>query len=564
MRRLNNSIFQGDPPKLDMSQFWNKPADYPFEEEEQPSPPANRTQLAIDRGYLPEREEGLSNQEYMDALAENPKEKKPFDFFNFGLGMRRASAGASWLSGIKERNRQNQYLQNQLSTLGQLDALPAEQPNPYNLYAKYGGKLSKFGGGGGKEDPKKKQQEPPKREPIIVNDKNDPRLKAYSDSLKTFNSYEAVGNYVKNLPYVSGNSTQKERELFNKINSQYPSGNTQPYRTDEMEPIDKEVYHKDGKNRFIVAKAKKPVQPVIYQQQPKSNIKSNELIGYSTNEELYKLRANPNMEEVFADKGQGKSLGFRKKVVPIPKQPEEKKLKKPIPINNRKSLMNFSTDGRPTPDAPPEFQVAQYDNTKPTKYSFTYPTGKYNEQKTVYFPDAGSWKQFIGNQKLINSEEGEGYGTATGYMQMGGFPFNGNIRKMKNVTINNYGAPQQNLQSSMDNLTSMIGTQNPDFMSMLQGMRSMKYGGLQHVNYFGPPFSNGAEMKMGDEDKMDVKATHSVMSKLLRGFKKGGLTPNKAREILHDGTAQGHPLTDKQRRFFGAKSKGHTNFRGRK
>lgn len=43
--------------------------------------------------------------------------------------------------------------------------------------------------------------------------------------------------------------------------------------------------------------------------------------------------------------------------------------------------------------------------------------------------------------------------------------------------------------------------------------------------------------------------------------KKGGLTPNKAREILHDGTAQGHALTDKQRRFFGAKSKGHTNFK---
>ena len=41
-------------------------------------------------------------------------------------------------------------------------------------------------------------------------------------------------------------------------------------------------------------------------------------------------------------------------------------------------------------------------------------------------------------------------------------------------------------------------------------------------------------------------------------MKKGGLTPNKAREILHDGTAQGHPLTDKQRRFFGAMSKGNT------
>lgn len=51
----------------------------------------------------------------------------------------------------------------------------------------------------------------------------------------------------------------------------------------------------------------------------------------------------------------------------------------------------------------------------------------------------------------------------------------------------------------------------------------------------------------------------------MRPKKKGGLTPNKAREILHDGTAQGHPLTDKQRRYFGAMSKGNTmNYRGHK
>lgn len=44
--------------------------------------------------------------------------------------------------------------------------------------------------------------------------------------------------------------------------------------------------------------------------------------------------------------------------------------------------------------------------------------------------------------------------------------------------------------------------------------------------------------------------------KVLRG--KGGLTPNKAREILHDKKVHGKPLTDKQRRLFGAMSKGHT------
>lgn len=34
-----------------------------------------------------------------------------------------------------------------------------------------------------------------------------------------------------------------------------------------------------------------------------------------------------------------------------------------------------------------------------------------------------------------------------------------------------------------------------------------------------------------------------------------GLTEAKAKKILHDKEVKGHPLTDKQRRFFGAKSR---------
>ena len=41
-------------------------------------------------------------------------------------------------------------------------------------------------------------------------------------------------------------------------------------------------------------------------------------------------------------------------------------------------------------------------------------------------------------------------------------------------------------------------------------------------------------------------------------MKSGGLSANKAREILHHGQVHGHKLTDKQRRFFGAMSKGNT------
>ena len=63
----------------------------------------------------------------------------------------------------------------------------------------------------------------------------------------------------------------------------------------------------------------------------------------------------------------------------------------------------------------------------------------------------------------------------------------------------------------------------------------------------------------------ELMQNSEALKKYLRGkglnFKKGGLTPNKARQILHDGTVHGEPITEKQRRFFGAKSKGHTNFR---
>jgi len=61
-------------------------------------------------------------------------------------------------------------------------------------------------------------------------------------------------------------------------------------------------------------------------------------------------------------------------------------------------------------------------------------------------------------------------------------------------------------------------------------------------------------------DDMKVLKSDPEMSKLMKslGYKMGGLTANKAREILHHGEVGGRKLTDKQRRFFGAMSKGNT------
>lgn len=66
-------------------------------------------------------------------------------------------------------------------------------------------------------------------------------------------------------------------------------------------------------------------------------------------------------------------------------------------------------------------------------------------------------------------------------------------------------------------------------------------------------FDQAKVMKRGDEEYF--AGADFVDEYTMKG---GGLTPNKAREILHDGTVHGRPLTEKQRRYFGAMSKGHT------
>lgn len=70
----------------------------------------------------------------------------PVDPFQVALGITGAKAGLSWLSGAIDRRRQRRYMQNQYSTLGQLDPIPVSnfQPTPYNLYAKFGGSLKRY------------------------------------------------------------------------------------------------------------------------------------------------------------------------------------------------------------------------------------------------------------------------------------------------------------------------------------------------------------------------------------------------------------------------------------
>ena len=73
----------------------------------------------------------------------------------------------------------------------------------------------------------------------------------------------------------------------------------------------------------------------------------------------------------------------------------------------------------PVPNAPSPLKASQFEN-KPTKYTFTYPTGKYNEQKTMYFPTKSALKSFVEGVRGATYQEGKDYASATGTLQDGG------------------------------------------------------------------------------------------------------------------------------------------------
>lgn len=98
---------------------------------------------------------------------------------------------------------------------------------------------------------------------------------------------------------------------------------------------------------------------------------------------------------------------------------------------------------------------------------------------------------------------------------------------------------------------------------------------VQGINYntmfldFALPLTNEAQRldrqgKYGEASALrsDVMSANQFRQDMESGakMKKGGkahaLTPEKAKEILHDGTVHGKPITDKQRRFFGAVASG--------
>ena len=216
------------------------------------------------------------------------------------------------------------------------------------------------------------------REPIYTSNPNDPRLRAYQDSLNLYNLYEKNYRDIKKSGKITSEYPYRDFEIaptvgkINNIDAYISSKKAGAYNRDEIKPITEYSYTADSQDRYIDGqfypaskdvtsfshRFKKPVQPVI-------------------------------LRELLAER---------------------------IPAYNTKDL-GYNL---PTPHEPTLPSLNEYNPDAPTKYAFTYPTFDKDVQKTKYFPSREALKSFIKDVKGATYQEGEDYATATGTLQDGG------------------------------------------------------------------------------------------------------------------------------------------------
>jgi len=114
-----------------------------------------------------------------------------------------------------------------------------------------------------------KKQQPPKKEkkPIIVSDKNDPRYKAYQDSLTAYNNDIKFDKEFKDI-VLKSNSIEEYNKAKRKLDLKYPLNNIKPIKNNLSEEAltlaKNDKLGITGKDNMVF---KKPTQPVILQEQ---------------------------------------------------------------------------------------------------------------------------------------------------------------------------------------------------------------------------------------------------------------------------------------------------------
>ena len=304
------------------------------------------------------------------------------------------------ISGYIERGRQNQFDMQEQTALGMMNPMPTTdyQPNPYSLYAKYGGSLKKYQKGGPKP---------------------------------TLDSTSYYTRKMLSDMDMSNRSTGELKEIFDK-----------KFKRD-VDDINRQKLKGEygyDKNGFSISLTNKEVGIPIALKNYYNNINSLPVIAPSY-----------NMSSLYG-------------ILNVPKA--------------------TSTDSM------------VYDvNFKGLQNNEPWALRKYNRFEKYGIPKVGP---------------------------DGGEP-DYKIMAMDETTRNSYNDYIKQLENRKKEAVKNIYLPQYPVSKKPEGY---KYGGLQHVNYFGPPFSNGANFKFSPNDKLDLKAGRRITSSMIRDWfrlKKGGI-----------------------------------------
>lgn len=546
--------------------------------------------------------EGNARDQYNAIHEEKDKEPQPkLDPYWLFRGFRN---GMSWLSGMVERGRQNRYDWMQQTALGQMNPMPTDdfQPNPYNLYMQKGGNLktiikdynkytndAQMDMGDGRLDYNGLMQKGGYTSIVqLLSDKGqnasfDARKKMFDkyfngnysgtaeqniqmlnllqNSVKDpqiIGSKASVRNPVKKAQVQNNTNTTSSSSAFSNIARMAAS----TLNRDKREFLDSGVIVDKGSNTQYVVKGNKIVKafPVLTGQAGRNkdsdmntNVMSLDYLetnpqARSTPVGSYMMNPNPNIYgwpgfNLDPIKAYGEDA------------PDATKLAMHITYGSSPKL-GSGLEGHPDAreyklrnaaySKSPENRYMSYGCTNMQGEAIDCLTKEFPKGDTAIYIDS----RFPKDKNLVKSYEKE----EGGEMKKGGY-------EIDRMMIMRKILPQL-LQFGR------LGTSK---------YRNMKKGGI-HINpeNKGKFTASAKEHGMGVQEfarhvlanKEEYSPTQVKRANFARNASKwnrkaGGLTPNKARQILHDKEIHGKPLTDKQRRYFGAMSKGHTNFRGK-
>lgn len=479
-----------------------------------------------------------------------PNKKETTDWASILLG---TTGLLSDISGRMERGRQDQYMYENLSALGQMNPMPTDdfQPNPYNLYMKKGGNLKTIM----KEYQKFSNNAQMDMGDGEVDDKGMMKKGGYE-----IDRMLITRKILPELFYFGRMGSRKyKKQDGGRLVTEVPIG---------YEPFKKEgnrSYYQMNTSINPAQKASKMANPQDYEKYISTMVQS----GISPEELANKGYISASNISKFTP-------FYKKDVVYTETQPDPTTAFRGEPVYEGNRLVGFSrysSRNSPNQQSPGVMNTAE----QFSEFMFADEMGK--PIGDLYSIPATEWSNtFTGGTRHLKTREGlDKYKSPIAKFQKGGEIEDDSEEMIEGIAeILRQVRNKQNRRDIFGNVIEDFKEEGVDFdMEEFRDMSELMKGGI-NINPENRGKFTAAAKKAGlsvqemarkvlgnkeDYSPTMIKRANFARNAAKWNKEKGGLTPNKAREILHDGTAQGKKLTDKQRRFFGAMSKGHTNYK---